>query len=348
MDALDGRAAEGRHIGQADALALQPFNGLGGVVHQGIDQRGIVDALAADHGVQREQLGGIEVALGIGLPGVPLFLDRGGQGGDGLVVRPLLGGGGEGLLDARGLAELVLVLIDGLGGVHAAGGLDGVAAHGGLALHHDHAHAGVGGVDGGGHARTACADDHHVGLEGLVLAGLRHELAHVVVGIHARLGQRGFGGLDEALAGDAGEGRAGVGVHDAVVVHHYLGPLGDDVLADAVGLAVAGGLHGGDHAVLNGDGHGHVAAEALGGAGAGLGQRRGDRQKQHGRRDQQCEKASLHGISLLRMMRVFPVRHGARAPVSHRYFTIQNPRFQGGTASKFQPSRGAAVLLNSG
>ena len=63
-------------------------------------------------------------------------------------------------------------------------------------------------------------------------------------------GQRGAGGLDERGAGDGREGRTGVGVHDAVVIDECLGPLGDDVLADAVRLGVAHGLNLGDRLFL--------------------------------------------------------------------------------------------------
>ena len=324
MDALDGRAAEGGHVGQVDVLGGQPVDGVRAVAHQRVHQLGIVQTLAADDGVQGEQLGGVEIALGVGLVGVPLRLDRGGQGGDGLVVGPLLGGGGQRLFDARFLAKLVLVLVDGLGGVHAAGGLDGVAAHGGLALQHHDASAGVGGGDGGGHARAARADDQHVGLKGHVLGLFLGKLAHVVVRVHARLGQRGAHGLDERGAGDAGEGRAGVGVHDAVGLDEGGGPLGDDVLADAVRLAVAGGLDVRDHAVLQGHGYGDVAAKALGGAGAGdlVGQRRRREGQQHRQRDQQRKDAVLHGFSSLKILMARERTAPVRRPVAQLHCNI--------------------------
>ena len=51
MDTLDGRAAETAHAGQINAVFLQPFNAVRRFVRQFFDQFGIVDALAADHGV---------------------------------------------------------------------------------------------------------------------------------------------------------------------------------------------------------------------------------------------------------------------------------------------------------
>ena len=75
MDALDARAAEGADVGQVRVLGGQPVDGLGGVARQGHDQIQVVQALAADHGIQREQLDGIKVAGRVRLVCLKLRLD---------------------------------------------------------------------------------------------------------------------------------------------------------------------------------------------------------------------------------------------------------------------------------
>ena len=190
MDALNGCTAEAGDVVQGDAVLVQPVDGVSGVCAQGLDQLGVVDALAADHGIQLHQLDRVEVAGGVGLIGSPLLRDGLCQSGDGLVVSVLLGSSLQGLLDAGRLAELVLVLIDGLAGVHAAGSADGVTAHHGLALEDDDTLALSGSGDGSSHACAACTDDDDVGLNGGVLgrAGLLHS-GLVVIGVQAGSGQ---------------------------------------------------------------------------------------------------------------------------------------------------------------
>ena len=266
MDALDGCTAEAGDVVQGDAVLVQPVDGVSGVCAQGLDQLGVVDALTADHGIQLHQLDRVEVAGGVGLIGSPLLGDGLCQSGDGLVVGVLLGSSLQGLLDAGRLAELVLILIDGLAGVHAAGSADGVAAHHGLALEDDDALALTGSGDGGSHACAACADDDDVGLNGGVLgrAGLLHS-GLVVIGVQAGSGQSSCSSL---LDGGRGDGSAGHAVHgDAAALGDLAGHLGDGLRADALGLVLALGGAAGDGAVGQGQGDGNVAAEALGSAG---------------------------------------------------------------------------------
>ena len=266
MDALDGCTAEAGDVVQGDAVLVQPVDGVSGVCAQGLDQLGVVDALAADHGIQLHQLDRVEVAGGVSLIGSPLLGDGLCQSGDGLVVGVLLGSSLQGLLDAGRLAELVLVLIDGLAGVHAAGSADGVAAHHGLALEDDDALALSGSGAGSSHACAACTDDDDICVNGGVLGGsvLLHS-GLVVIGVQAGSGQ---GSCSSLLDGGRGDGSAGHAVHgDAAALGDLAGHLGDGLRADALSLVLALGGAAGDDAVGQGQGDGNVAAEALGSAG---------------------------------------------------------------------------------
>ena len=250
---------------QLRADGVQPVDGRGAVFAQGLNQVKVVDGLAADHGVKLHELHAVEVAFGVFLIGLPLLAHGLRQGGHGFVVRIGLSGAGQGLFHAGFLGKGVLVLPDGLAGVHAAGGAHGVAAYHGLALHDHHALARVGSGDGGGHARAARAHDNHVAAAHQVLNGaLVH--SHVIgFGVHARGGQGGLDGLKDRVGGD---GRAGHRIHgDAAGLGHVGGHQFDGLGAHALGLARALGGHRGDGAVGQGHGHGHLAAKALGRAG---------------------------------------------------------------------------------
>ena len=266
MDALDGCTAEAGDVVQGDAVLVQPVDGVSRVCAQGLDQLGVVDALAADHGIQLHQLDRVEVAGGVGLIGSPLLGDGLCQSGDGLVVGVLLGSSLQGLLDAGRLAELVLVLINRLAGVHAAGSADGVTAHHGLALEDDDGLALSGSGDGSSHACAACTDDDDICVNGGVLGGsvvLHSDL--VVIGVQAGSGQ---GSCSSLLDGGRGDGSARHAVHgDAAALGDLAGHLGDGLRADALGLFLALGGAAGDGAVGQGQGDGNVAAEALGSAG---------------------------------------------------------------------------------
>src|SRR5699024_8467144 len=204
VDALDRSAAKAGNAGQLDALLAQPGDGVGRVGAQGLHQGGVVGAVAADQGVQLHQLHRVKVAHGVGLVLGPLPGHGVGQGGDGLVAGPLAGGGLQGLFDAGRLGKLVLVLGGGLGGVHAAGGADRVAAHHGLALDDDHVFALVGGGNGGGHACAARAHDDDVGIHRTVLSGGGVPAAGEVGRIQAGGGQSGGQGLVDGVGGDGG------------------------------------------------------------------------------------------------------------------------------------------------
>src|SRR5699024_7558206 len=218
----------------------------------------------ADQSVPLHQLHRVKVAHGVGLVLGPLPGHGVGQGGDGLVAVPLAGGGLQGLFDAGRLGKLVLVLGGGLGGVHAAGGADRVAAHHGLALDDDDVFALVGGGDGGGHACAARAHDDDVGIHHAVLSGGGVPAAGEVGRIQAGGGQSGGQGLVDGVGGDGG---ARDHVDGALVARDdLLGRVLDDHRADALGLAVAHDLTAGDDAVGQGDGDGHLA-HAGGGAG---------------------------------------------------------------------------------
>ena len=267
VDTLDGCAAEAGNAVQGDAVLVQPVDGVSAVRAQSLHQSGVVDALAADHGVQLHQLHRVEVALGVCLISSPLLGDSLGQSGDGSVVGILFGSGLEGLFHACGLAELVLVLIHGLAGVHAAGSAHGVAAHHGLALQNDHALALGSSSDGSSHACAACTDDDDVSINGGIL-GLFAIVLHSgleVIGVQAGSGQSSCSGL---LDGVGSDGRTGHAVHgDAAGLSDLAGQLVQRQGADALGLVSALGSAAGDLAVGQGQGNSHIAAHALGGAG---------------------------------------------------------------------------------
>ena len=172
---------------------------------------------------------------------------------------------GHGVLDA------LLLLIVGLGGVHAAGGLGGVAAGIGHLFQNDDLLARLSGVDGGGHARAAGADDDDVGLQLLIgllaAAGLADlgESGQIRAGQHQGVVQ----GAEHRVAGDGSAGESvhigALGRQDAVVEHVH----GEG--ADVLGLVAAVDLNVVDGLLGHGDGDVHVAAEALGAAGVGAG-----------------------------------------------------------------------------
>ena len=209
MDTLDGCAAEAGNAVQGDAVLVQPVDSVSAVGAQSLHQCGVVDALAADHGVQLHQLHRVEVALGVCLISSPLLGDSLCQSGDGSVVGVLFSSGLQGLFHACGLAELVLILIHGLAGVHAAGSAHGVAAHHGLALQNDHVLALGSSRDGSSHTCTACTHDGNVcvngGVLGLVFLGL--DLGLVVVSVQAGCGQSGSsdGNIAAHALGSTGE-----------------------------------------------------------------------------------------------------------------------------------------------
>ena len=269
MDALDRSAAKAGNAVQGDAVLIQPVDGIGTVLAESLHQSGIVDALAADHGIQLHQLHRVEVAGGVGLISSPLLGHGSSQSGDGLIVSVLFGSGLQGLLDTCGLAELVLILIHGLAGVHAAGSADRVAAHHGLALQNDNALALVGSGNGGSHAGTARAHDDHIGVHRGVLSGLGGVVHSglVVVGVQAGRGQGGSGSL---LDGVGGDGCACNAVHrNAAALGDGAGQLVDGRGAHALGLVLALGGAADDLAVGKGQGNGHIAAKAFGSAHAG-------------------------------------------------------------------------------
>ena len=250
---------------QLSANGVQPVDAGGAVFAEGLDQVKVIDRLAADHGIQLHELHAVEVAFGLLLVGLPLLAHGLSQGGHGFVIRIGLGGAGQRLFHAGFLCEGVLVLPDGLTGVHAAGGAHGVAAHHRLALQDDHALARVGSGNGGGHACAARAHDDHVAAADLVFDGaLVH--GHVIgLRVHARGGQGGLDGLKDRVGGD---GRAGHRIHgDAAGFRHIGGHQFDGLGAHALGLPRALGGHGGDSPVGQSHSHGHIAAKALGRAG---------------------------------------------------------------------------------
>ena len=315
MDALDGCTAEAGDVVQGDAVLVQPVDGVSGVCTQGLDQLGVVDALAADHGIQLHQLDRIEVAGGVGLIGNPLLGDGLCQSGDGLVVGVLLGSSLQGLLDAGRLAELVLVLIDGLAGVHAAGSADGVAAHHGLAFHDHNALALGSSGDGSGHACAACTHDDNVSVNGgilsLGLVGLDLDL--IVVGVQAGSGQ-GSGCC--LLDGVGGDGRGGHAVHgDAAGLSDLSGQLLQCQRTDALGLVLALSGAAGDLAVFQRQGNGNIAAHALGSAGevtghtcvrTGRGRLCTAAVAKQADRDDRCHSQCRHALLDLSFLHVFP------------------------------------------
>ena len=157
-----GSTAGESQLRQGGTNGIQPVDTVGGILGECLHQGGIVDAFAANHGVQSHQLGSIEVSLGIGLVGIPLLLDSSGQSGNGLVVGPLLFCGGQGVFYTLFVGELNFLLVFGCGGVHAAGGLCGVAADVGHLLHDHHVLACLLGVDGGSHTSSASADHNNI------------------------------------------------------------------------------------------------------------------------------------------------------------------------------------------
>ena len=173
----------------------------------------------------------------------------GGDGGAGHGVHALGAAGGH-----DGLGEL----LDGLGA--DALGL-GVVAHG---------HVGdLAVLDGhlDGHVAADTLAGSAIGAVGISSRGL--DLLSVVgrsSGALAGLGQALVHGREDGLGGDGG---AGHGVHalGAVGLHDLGRQLLDGLASDALGLGVV--AHGdlGDLAVLDGHGHGHVAADALAGGG---------------------------------------------------------------------------------
>ena len=262
MDALDGCAAKAGNAVQGDAVLVQPIDGISRVGAQGLHQSRVVDALAADHGVQLHQLNRVEVAGGVLLVLCPLLRDGLCQSGDGLVVSVLFSSSLQGLFDTGRLAELVLILIHGLAGVHAAGSADGVAAHHGLALEDDDALA-----LSSGHACAACTHDDNVsvngGILGLGLVGLDLDL--IVVGVQAG-GSQGSGCC--LLDGVGGDGRGGHAVHgDTAGLSDLSGQLLQCQRTDAGGLVLTLSGAAGDLAVFQRQGNGNVAAHALGSAG---------------------------------------------------------------------------------
>ena len=268
MDAVDAGAAKGTHIVQVGTDALQPLHTGGGVLGQHGDQVQIIDALAAHHSVQDHQVDRVKVALGAGgFPVVILLLNGGHK-----VLQLRIGGsgGGEGLLQTGALLELIVVLIGGIGSIHTAGRLGGVAAHQAQLLYQDHLLAGLGGGDGGGHAGAAGAHHHNVSVLGAGGVGIGVGAAgDQGGGVHAGGLQRSLHGLDDALAGVSG---GGDGVHlGGLDLHDLGGDLLNGGSADARGLAVLGDLD-----LLDpGGGQGHAdfddAAKALTLAGVGTG-----------------------------------------------------------------------------
>ena len=269
VDALDGCTAEAGDVVQGDAVLIQPVDGVCRAFAQGLDQLRVIDALAADHGVQLHQLHAVEVAGGVGLIGCPLLGNGLGQCGDGLIVGILFSSRCQRLFHTGSLIELVLVLIDGLGCIHAAGSAGRVAAHHGLALQDDDLLACIGSGHGSGHACAACTDDDDVGIiaDGLAVGGLVC-LGHVIVGVQAGLGQSSLGSLHERIGGD---GRTTDAVEvDGVAFHDFAGELLNDHRANAGGLLVALGGAVGNDVVRQGQGDGHIA-HALSRAGKAAG-----------------------------------------------------------------------------
>ena len=289
MDTVDGRAAECTGVLQVDVVVAQPLNALGGVLGQHLDQLGVVDALAADHGIQLHQLHGVEVAFGVLLVGSPLNLDFVSQLGDGLVVS-VSADTSQGLLHAGSLSEGGVVLVGGVAGVHAAGSTDGVAAHASLGLQDDDLRALLGSGQSRGHASAAGADDHDVSFQHGVLSLHGLGLGHVVLGVQASGDQGSLGSLDHAVGG---EGSASDDVHIHGVAGDHRGrQLLQSRGAHAGGLVSALGLGSGNHAVFDGQGHSHIAAKALGGAGHFVGHG-GNHGQHHDQSDQHCSK-TLH------------------------------------------------------
>ena len=160
--------------------------------------------------------------------------------------------------DVQGCLEL------GIGAVHAAGRLQAVAAHEGHLLQHQHLRTGLSGSYGGGQARAARADDHHVAIQGLGSllrrsGGFGRDLEGR--GIDAGIGQRLPDGV---LDGVAGHCRAGNGVHgDAVGRDDGPGQLLHGHRADALGLVLLQHLDAVDGRGVGLHLHHHIAVDAL-------------------------------------------------------------------------------------
>ena len=174
MNALDRRAAKARNVMQFRANRTQPVNRSGALLGQLLHKGRVIETMPADKGVKLEQLDGIKVAIGTALVRVPLFGDRSRKSLNGGVAGVIVGFRGLQLLfHARRFVKGVAVLIDRLRGVHAARGTDGVSAHHGHTLHHNDIASGVGGDNGGNHARAARADNDYIRVINNVLDGLR-------------------------------------------------------------------------------------------------------------------------------------------------------------------------------
>ena len=121
----------------------------------------------------------------------------------------------------------------------------------------DAAHAGLG---GGGHNVD----------RGAALAVARGRGPGVEVDVRADGLQVGLrGGGEDRVAGGGGAGDAVNG--DGVLLHHGGGQIGQGLTADRLLRLVGGGLGGGDHAVLHGDGDGDGLIQTGGGGAAGVG-----------------------------------------------------------------------------
>ena len=267
MDTLDGSAAEAGDAGHRRADGLQPVNGIVTVLAEGADQFRIVQALAADHGIQLKQLCGVEVVslLVICLVGIPLLLDLGCQRLDRLIVGPLLLRGSEGLLNTCLLGKFVLVLKLRIARVQSAGGTDGVAAHHGLALQDDDVLSAFFCFDRRDHACAAGADHDHVDIDHLVI-GLFHGLGSHCDIEGRRVDARALQSRHDALLdGVGGQGRAGHAVHlDALFLKDLRGDLHCRDRTDPLGLLLVDDLDGID-AVLRGDDfHRHRSVHSLG------------------------------------------------------------------------------------
>ena len=169
MDTLDGRAAEAAHAGQINAVFLQPFNAVRRFVRQFFDQFGIVDALAADHGVQFHQLVAVEIADRVRLIVRPLLFDFFRQLGDGHVIRIGRARGLQRLFHASGFAEFVFILRGSIRRVHAARRADRVAADSRLTFQNDDVRALFRRRQRRSHASAARADNHDIRVIGGVV-----------------------------------------------------------------------------------------------------------------------------------------------------------------------------------
>ena len=190
--------------------------------------------------------------------------------------------------DARGFLEL------GARAVHAAGGLQAVAAHKGHLLQHQHLRALLGGPHGGGQARAARAHGDQVALQrGLLL--LRGSLFRrgdfkgrdIDAGLLQRLAN---GGLD-GVAGDRGGRNA---VHrDAVGLHHCAGQLLHGDGADAHGFILFQDLDVVESGRIGGHFDDDVAADSLADALRRdlVALREGDPKGEHSECEYQCEQS---------------------------------------------------------